>query len=232
MVTAQIPHSIQASIHQDAINRVSQFFNATTPDILNELLQNARRSGASRIEITAGDGRVTITDDGHGIKDPAAILAFGQTEWEKKTTLSEHPAGMGLYALARRKLVTVRSKSGNGSTWQVSLTPDHFVGKIPAPVGRIPEDGTPTGTTVTFTNERNDQNIEREVQTAAMYYPLPVYFNDHRVEQANFLQQAEYTEEWHGIKIGVYRQHQRSDELPRHRRQSPRTPDHPNHRQE
>ena len=33
----RIPSTIQATIHQDAINRVSEFFNATTRDILREL---------------------------------------------------------------------------------------------------------------------------------------------------------------------------------------------------
>ena len=129
-------------------------------------------------------------------------------------------------------LVTVRSKSGHGHAWQVNLTPDHFVGKIPAPVDRMPEDGTPPGTTVTFTSKQTSENIEKEVQTAAKYYPLPVRFNGHSVEQANFLQQAKYTQEWQGIRISVY--NNTKDLMNFHGIvvNHPNLPTHRNHRQE
>ena len=207
MVTKQIPQSIQASIHQDAINRVSQFFNATTSDILNELLQNARRSGASRVDVTTQEGRITISDNGQGISDPAAILAFGQTAWDTQTELSERPAGMGLYALARCKLVTVRSKPENGDAWRVTLTPGHFVGKLSAPIETLPIDGTPKGTSVSFDRKQSDQNIESEVQAAAKHHPLPVYFNNNKLDQSDFLQGADHTQEWQGVRIGVYGNH-------------------------
>ena len=201
MTTLQTPESIHASIHQDAINRVAGFFNATTKDILNELFQNARRSGATRVDITTQDNQVTVTDDGAGISDPATILAFGQTGWEDKTAQSEHPAGMGLYALARSQQVTIRSKTPNGTAWQVDLTPDHFVGKLDAPVNRLNNDTNPPGTTVTFTG---DNDPEPSILNAAKYYPLPVQLNGKTAEQADFLRNAIYTEVWEGIKIGVY----------------------------
>ena len=206
MTTKQIPDSIQASIHQDAINRVSQFFNATTSDILNELLQNARRSGATRVDITARDGLITITDDGQGISDPSTILAFGQSEWDEHTALNEHPAGMGLYALARCELVTVHSKSENRNAWQVTLTPEHFVGKLAAPVEHLlPELAAPSSTTVTFTTEQPDQNTQDEVEKAAKYYPLPVYLNGASLTQRDFLQEADHIQKWQGVRIGVYK---------------------------
>ena len=207
MVNKQIPQSIQASIHQDAINRVSQFFNATTADILNELLQNARRSGASRVDVTTQEDRITLSDDGHGIKEPSTILAFGQTAWDTQTELSERPAGMGLYALARRNLVTVRSKSENGDAWQVTLTPGHFAGKLSAPIERLPLDGMPKGTSVSFDRTQSDQSIESEVQAAARHYPLPVYFNSNKLDQSDFLLEADHIQEWQGVRIGVYRNH-------------------------
>ena len=205
MTTPQIPQSIQASIHQDAINRVSQFFNATTSDILNELLQNTRRSGATKVDITTTPGLVTLTDDGAGIKDPSTLLAFGQTGWDEKTALSEHPAGMGLYALARCKVVTVSSKPENGEPWQVTLTPDHFVGKLTAPVERVHKDTVSQGTTITFTTDAKEQHIHKEVTDAARYYPLPVYFNSEKVCKVDFLISSEHVEEWQGVRIGVHK---------------------------
>ena len=75
--TDTLPAEIRASIHQDAIQRVSRFFNATTSGCLDELLQNSRRSGATRVDITLENNTVTIKDDGKGVHDPQALLAFG-----------------------------------------------------------------------------------------------------------------------------------------------------------
>ena len=50
-----LPPSIHAEVHPDAINHVSSFFDGTLTDIFNEMLQNARRAGATQVEITATD---------------------------------------------------------------------------------------------------------------------------------------------------------------------------------
>ena len=207
MTTAQIPHSIKATIHQDAINRVSGFFNASTGQILNELLQNSRRSGATQVNITLDEKSITIDDDGEGIGDAQAILSFGQSGWDQDKAKNEHPAGMGLYSLARRENVTVRSKHRNGATWEVSLTPEHFLGKATAPVVPVPNNEMTAGTTVTFSRDRKAEgwlNQKEVIQEASKYYPLPVYLDGEMVDQEDFLKDALYTDEWEGVRIGVY----------------------------
>ena len=88
--------TIQARIHGDALKRVARFFDATFPETLSEVLQNARRSGARNVDIELqGDGSVVITDDGDGIADPAALLSFGESQWDKATQEGEGAAGMG-----------------------------------------------------------------------------------------------------------------------------------------
>ena len=199
-----LPETIQASIHQEALSRVPSFFNATTFEILNELLQNARRAGSKRVDITTVPGYITIADDGQGMPDPATLLAFGQTGWDRETRQSEHPAGMGLYTLARREEVQVQSRCADGAAWQVRLTPDHFTGRIPAPVETTDEGGAAPGTRITF-NNKDRNSAERDIRTAALYYPLPIYHNGDRVENHDFLNSALYTETWRGVKIGVFK---------------------------
>ena len=201
MTTPQTPKFIHATIHEEAINKVAGFFNATAKDILNELLQNSRRSGATQVDITTQNDQVTVTDNGAGISDPAALLAFGQTGWDDETTQGEHPAGMGLYALARSKQVRIRSQSQDGTTWQVDLTPDHFVGKLDAPVERLISNTNTPGTTITFTSSNEP---EQTILDAAGHYPLPVRLNGTLVEQNDFLHNAIHIEVWEGIRIGVY----------------------------
>ena len=38
-----------------------------------------------------------VSDDGRGIGDPTALLAFGRSGWPKDLHGAEHPAGMGVF---------------------------------------------------------------------------------------------------------------------------------------
>ena len=202
MTTQQMPRQITASIHQDAINRVGDFFDATISTIANELLQNSRRAGSTHVDVTINAGnRVKIADDGTGIADPENILAFGLSQWTPTTADRENPAGMGLYSLARRKEVRIQSKSAYSDAWCVNLTPDHFVGRLSAPVETVDDYDRPHGTTIEFTGDFNDEAI---ITNAARYYPLPVHINGKPAPQADFLKDALHTEIWQGIRIGVY----------------------------
>ena len=205
--TATLPKTIRARVHEDAIGRVTRFFNATTTETLNELFQNARRAGATRIDVRIADGEVTVTDDGGGIADPATLLAFGQTGWSAGTARREDPAGMGVYALARCPQVTIRSRrrpAGDEPTapgWQVRLTPAHFLGKETAAVETVADDRMLFETSVTFEDAKAcGGNAER----AARYFPLPVTYKGEELPRQDFLRDAVYTEEWRGIRIGVY----------------------------
>jgi hypothetical protein len=44
--------TIQAQVSSSTLSKVSRLFNASLTDCLNELLQNARRAGASAVKIT------------------------------------------------------------------------------------------------------------------------------------------------------------------------------------
>ena len=202
MTTQQMPRQITASIHQDAINRVGDFFDATISTITNELLQNSRRAGATRVDVTINAvGRIKIADDGAGIADPETILAFGLSQWSPTTADSENPAGMGLYSLARRKQVRIQSKSAYSDAWCVNLTPDHFVGRLSAPIETVDDYDRPHGTTIEFDGNFNDEAM---INNAAKYYPLPVHVNGKPASQVDFLKDALHTELWQGVRIGVY----------------------------
>ncbi len=204
MTTAtRFPASITASINKDAIERVASFFNATLTDILNELLQNARRSGATLVTIDhdPATGRISVTDNGHGIADPEALLSFGGSQWKSGQARREHPAGMGLYALARNEHVTVTTRLPDGSGWSVQLTPDHFTGRARAPVKRLTIANVPQATTVSFSNPAPEP---RTLEHVTRHFPLPVYHNGEVLPRRDFLQGAVHTEVWQGVRIGVH----------------------------
>ena len=196
-----LPNEIRATIHDDAIQRVSRFFDASFKETLNELFQNARRAGASKVEVSIEHDCVTVVDDGSGIADPRAILAFGLSDWHQDTTRREDPAGMGIYALARKQNVTITSRHRDAAQgWRVQLGPGHFTGEMAAPVEKLPGDQGPPGTSVSF----DDRNAtEYDIQVAARYYPLPVTLNGKKLERQDYLQETAYREDWKGLRIGV-----------------------------
>ncbi len=200
-----LPATIRARVHEDAISRVTRFFNATTVETLNELFQNARRAGATRVDVTVADGKIKVTDDGHGIAHPAALLAFGQTRWDPDTTRREDPAGMGVYALARRSGVTIRSRprpvdGRQLPAWEVHLTPEHFLGDKLAAVNLIDDESLAFGTEVVFDDDKaNTGNVD----CAAQHFPLPVTSNGKDVDRRDFLHDAVHIEQWRGIRLGV-----------------------------
>ena len=159
--TAPLPKSIRARVHEDAIGRVTRFFNASIEQTLAELFQNARRSGATRVDVRSAGNVITVTDDGNGIKDPAALLAFGQSAWNNQTIRKEDPAGMGIYSLARQPKVVIQSRvrprdpdSPAAPGWQVHLTPEHFLGQRSAAVNTTGGDRMPFGTQIEFRDEK------------------------------------------------------------------------------
>lgn len=112
---------------------------------------------------------------------------------------------MGLYALARTRNVTIRSRGQDTSPpWEVNLTPDHFVGKLAAPVELLDDPGMLTGTTVTFDDTTAVHYLDEALKKAARHYPLPVFLNNAPMEQVDFLKDAIHIHEWEGIRIGVY----------------------------
>ena len=202
--TAQdIPRTIRASIHQDAISRVPDFFNASFKDILNELFQNARRSGAANVDVNIIEDRVSVSDDGQGIADPQVLLDFGRSGWDSQSALNERPAGMGLYSLGRKDGVSIMSKTRGLPEWAVTLNSANFAGLEPARVEIVPS-RVNTGVTVAFCVP-NAIAHTKTVEECARYFPLPVTLNGETLEKWEFLQNAVRVEEWRGLRIGVHR---------------------------
>ena len=206
---------IRARVHKGALRRVTKFFSSTPADIFSELLQNARRAGANRVNVDTeglperegGGIRVTVTDDGTGVGDAAVLLSFGETGWDETTARNEDAAGMGLASLARRGCrVSSRqavSKGVPAPGWRVALTPAHFLGEenaIPLPDNNAPY---PNGTAVSFKGEETLDAIEGALARAALHYPLAVTFNGRPKDRRAFLDGTVHAEPWRGIMFGA-----------------------------
>ena len=106
---------IMAAVNPRLLSKASRLFTGSLDGRITEILQNARRAGATRVEITNQDGWVKIHDNGRGIEDFSRLLDLGGSGWENSFESSEDPAGVGLFSLAPRE-VAVRS-GGATNNW-------------------------------------------------------------------------------------------------------------------
>ena len=217
--------TIRARIHESAIRRVTRTFAATLTDAFAEILQNARRAGATRVRVAltgpadSGPLTVTVTDDGAGIVDPAVLLSFGENGWSEDLVAAEDAAGMGMLSLARRGCtVSSRPRATNGEPapgWRVELLPEHFLGEAEAEVQPNDTAPYPCGTAVTFktSESENADTVRKAIGTAAWHYPLPVVFENvpatpaggEALERRAFLDGALHAERWRGLVFGVFK---------------------------
>lgn len=197
--------TIRPSVSPRAIDQVTRLFNGSLSDILKELLQNARRANATRIDIELSEpenaASLTVTDDGAGIADPANLLSLGSSDWPDDTARSEDPAGMGFFALAGRD--TSVTTKGENFSYRFHVPANAWTGEIDIPLE--PHAG-PKGTTISFHPEPNDPRaVANVVASAALHYPIPVYLNGILQKQADFLAGAHHVICANGLRIGVYK---------------------------
>ena len=178
-------------------------------------MQNARRAGATRIAATIEqDGettRVTLTDDGAGIADPAVLLTFGESRWKAGIAEAEDAAGLGLLSLSRRGCTLrwrtpVRDTCGADTPgYRLVFEPAHFLGREIAHIVADDSAPSPHGTAVTFEAFEAPHTVRTVLETAALHYPLPVTIDGEAAEHRSFLDGALHAEPWQGLVFGVFR---------------------------
>ncbi len=66
--------------------------------VLGELLQNARRAGATHVDFFVTDDVVVVQDNGCGISDFGILFSLAKSGWDQGIQEAEGPYGMGLCA--------------------------------------------------------------------------------------------------------------------------------------
>lgn len=200
------PTTIHTAVGQSLLSKITRFFNGSVLDVLTETIQNSRRAGATRIDIsrleTDRGPVLRIRDDGRGIADPARFLSLGDSGWDERVTRSEDPAGMGVFSLAGRH-VTVRSHAAElGSAWQVTIPPDAW--ESSKPLDLVPS-SLDKGTEIEIDLPENwASTLEKAAKDAACYCPVPIWFDGDKLPRKDFLFDAKRVEEWNGCRIGVF----------------------------
>ena len=153
---------IKARVNTRLLAKADRLFTGTVEGRIIEILQNARRAGATKVEITNEAGIMTVRDNGRGIKDFGRLLDLGGSGWDEAFEQSEDPAGVGLFCLTGRQ-VTIRSKGK-----KVTIGKDGWLGK---PVEVLDDNDLVEGTVLRFEDEPWSFNL---VQPNAVFCSMEV----------------------------------------------------------
>ena len=198
--------TIQAAVSSKILSKVDRLFSNKLSDIFIELLQNARRAGATLVDVTTEEieqgTRITFADDGEGIADFSVLLHLGDSDWAPSTSDKEDPAGMGFFSLLHSGvIVTSRGK-------QAVIRKAGFLGQKPVEV--LEADGPYKGTVLVFVRTEKASGVRETLLEAARYGNLEVKLDGVRVPREDFLKDALLVKQVSGVRIGVYSHYARA----------------------
>lgn len=158
------------------------FSNQTT--VLGELMQNARRAGATSVQFEfAPETKILqITDDGCGISSLETLLTVAESGWDADVVAQEHPFGIGfLSALFACRHIAVVSKSG-----RISVNTEDVLSFKPVTVSPVTDwDGI---TRITLLGvELESKLIESTLKRFGKGFSIPVFFNGESLEREHAL---------------------------------------------
>lgn len=107
-------NKVSASVNSAEFIKNMRLIFKSPKSFIGEVLQNARRANATKVEFSYDDSSQTLTvrDDGNGIADFSKLTTFAESGWNESVRKSDQPYGMGVfsYYFAAAE-VSFRSKS-------------------------------------------------------------------------------------------------------------------------
>ena len=188
--------AIQLRVNEKNLVRHLRLAFTSKTTFLAELMQNARRAGASWIKIFHQDrfGRgvddgIVIIDNGHGIADMQNILSVAESGWDADVMDTETPYGIGfLSALFAAKRVKIESRNQC-----VEFDTRDALGFEAIPVKRCK---LKAQTRITLTGldvdkaDNADIHIEGAAAAYAKGFPIPVIFNGQALPRPHSLERG------------------------------------------
>jgi hypothetical protein len=170
---------IQIRIHEEGALRNQRYAFTDRFKLVSELLQNARRAGATRIDVThdVAQRRLRVADDGCGLDDFQHLLTLHESGWDEPLREAEHAFGVGfskvLYA-TRRCIVRSHGR-------QIDFETAAALARQPIDV--VVDPGAPTcGTTVEL-HGVDLTGLDERIAALCAGFPVDVCFNGEPVER-------------------------------------------------
>ena len=183
--------TIQAKVSKKLLSKADRLFTGSLGGRMIEILQNARRAGATQVDITNKDGLVTISDNGCGIEDFSKLLDLGDSDWDETMEMAEDPAGVGIFCLAPRELTIC---SGNR---KVCITEKAWTGEL-VPILKSTE--FVKGTRLVFRDEPWEFSA---VEKHAVFTGLAVMVDGQKCAREHFCSDSAVSHPALGCKIEV-----------------------------
>lgn len=195
----EVATTVRASINERKFFDSMKHLFASSYSVLGELMQNARRAGATRIDFTVDVEKKTasVIDDGHGITDFGVLMALCDSGWSEQVQLTDKPFGMGLFSLFFAA-ESVKFRSG-GQSLTVSL--DDIVKKRDLIVQNDSETTGIPGTRIELSglsdkmtelsyyhplggNPTRVPSMFQEIERRAQGFPIQVFINGQECDRA------------------------------------------------
>lgn len=193
--------TIRATVGPEMLTLADRLFRNDNEGIFVELLQNSRRAGATRIEVSiqpvpeSDQCEVTFHDNGSGIQDFSKLLALWKSGWSAETKAAEDPAGVGFYCLCHSD---VEIRSGQR---EMVIRKAAFLG-FEEPLGIVHDGEGVEGTWLRFRRSAEQHVLRGALAGAAFFCPLEVQANGAVLPSADFLEGSIYRETIDGIEVG------------------------------
>ena len=164
---------IQVQINEEGALRNQRYAFTDRFTLVTELLQNARRAGATNIEMAydATTQVLVVQDDGLGLDDFQKLLSFHESGWDEDTRTEERPFGVGfskcLYA-ATRCIVTSNHQ-------RVDIDTAAALAKVAIDVEPIAD--AVSGTRIEL-HGVDLPDLSHRIETLCLGFPVAVRFNE------------------------------------------------------
>lgn len=165
---------IQVRINEEGALRNQRYAFTDRFTLVSELLQNARRAGATRVEIhyDAAVQGLLVLDDGCGLDDFQKLLSFHESGWDAATSIEERPFGVGfskcLYAATRCIVASGRQR--------VDIDTVVALAKAPIEVEQTTETDAVTGTRIEL-HGVDLPDLDIRIEALCLGFPVDVLFN-------------------------------------------------------
>ena len=192
--------TIRGSVGARLLSKADRLFRNDDTGIWIEVLQNARRAGATIIKVSIAELAqsqgclITVEDDGCGIEDFQKLIALGDSDWTEETERTEDPAGMDFFSLCHSE-VEVYSRGRF-----VRITPEVFLGKAEARVEQSEE--LIAGTRLRFQRPSTKTELIAALGRVTRFLPLEVRLQGQVLPRYDFLEGALVRELIDGIEVG------------------------------
>lgn len=175
--------SVQVKVNTGRLLKNSRYAFTNSGTLISELLQNARRAGATEVRITRpSPDTLVVEDNGSGIADMQDLLHVAESGWDEQTQIRENSFGMGfltcLYFADRVIVESGKARMAAETRDILELLPVAVdLNSESVPGSRITLQGDAIRTLLVEVSHDPGDTLPKAIHRAAAAFPLPIRYN-------------------------------------------------------